>query len=105
MKTKVLLYGAPGYMGQLTARYTTEARLPLVLAARSPDLTKLAETLGVEARIFDLADAALVRHQLTDVAVVVNLAGPFSRHEPPPDRSLYCHRYPLHRHCGRISRF
>ena len=78
MKTKVLIYGALGYMGQLTARYAREARLPVVLAARNPDLTKVAQTLGVEIRIFGLTDAALVRQQLTDVVVVVNLAGPFA---------------------------
>ena len=83
MKTNVLIYGALGYMGQLTARYANEARLPVVLAARSPDLTKLAETMGVESRMFGLADAAGLQKQLTDVAVVVNLAGPFSATSRP----------------------
>ena len=83
MKNKVLLYGALGYMGQLTARYAKQANLPVVLAARSPDLTQLATTLGIESRGLGLSDAAVVQQHLTDVAVVVNLAGPFSSTSRP----------------------
>ena len=83
MKTNVLIYGALGYMGQLTARYAKQANLPIVLAARSPNLTKQTTTLGLEGRIFGLADAAVVKQQLADVAVVVNLAGPFSSTSRP----------------------
>ena len=83
MKTNVLIYGALGYMGQLTARYATEARLPLVMAARNADLTKLAEKLGVEGQVFGLSDAAVLQQELADVAVVINLAGPFSSTSRP----------------------
>ena len=83
MKTNVLLYGALGYMGQLTARYAKQANLPVMLAARSTDLTKLATTLGIEGRVFGLSDAAGLQKQLADVSVVVNLAGPFSSTSRP----------------------
>ena len=68
-----MLYGALGYMGQLTARYAQQAQLPVVLAAK----------LGIEGRVFGLTDADVIRQNLADVSVVVNLAGPFSSTSRP----------------------
>lgn len=81
MKTKLLIYGALGYMGRLFTEFAQAAGLPIVLAAREPELAAHARALGVEARIFSL-DAAL-EAQLHDITLVVNLAGPFALTQGP----------------------
>lgn len=76
---KILIYGATGYTGKLTARTAKTQGLTPILAGRNADKVKaLAEELGFEWRAFDLSETAKLEKALTEVAVVLHIAGPFS---------------------------
>lgn len=78
-KTHWMIYGANGYTGRLVAEEAQRQGLPPLLAGRNPaSLHALGSTLGLECRVFDLADHDAARNALADVAVVANCAGPFS---------------------------
>lgn len=80
----LLIYGANGYTGQLTARMAVEQGLRPVLAGRSEGPVRaLAQALGLEHRVFPLDDAARVDGGLDGVTVVLHCAGPFSRTARP----------------------
>ncbi|MBB4346984.1 MULTISPECIES: saccharopine dehydrogenase family protein [Rhizobiaceae] len=82
--TKLMIYGATGYTGRMVAEHATRAGTPVVLGGRSKKpLADLAAKLGVEYRVFALDDDALIDRSLTDVAVIVNAAGPFLRTAKP----------------------
>lgn len=73
-----LLYGATGYTGQLIAEYAASFGLKPILAGRSEAKVKaLAESLGLEYRVFDLADTAALDAALKETPVVLHAAGPF----------------------------
>jgi short subunit dehydrogenase-like uncharacterized protein len=79
---RIVLFGATGYTGRLTAEAMVERGLEPVLAARSqPKLDELAAELGgrLETRTADVSDpptvAALVEHG----DVLVTTVGPFAR--------------------------
>jgi short subunit dehydrogenase-like uncharacterized protein len=79
MMTNILIYGATGYTGQLIAREAVRRGLDTIVAGRSADkVTRLAGELGVEGRVFDLADAEATGENLLGVSVVLNAAGPFA---------------------------
>jgi short subunit dehydrogenase-like uncharacterized protein len=79
-----MIYGATGYTGRLTARYAAAAGLDPILGGRNTDrLTQLAGELGVDHRVFGLDDPASVDRALSDVAVLVNCAGPYQRTAAP----------------------
>lgn len=81
---KILIYGATGYTGKLTARTAKTQGLKPILAGRSAEKTKaLAEELGFEWRAFDLKDTAKLDAALNEVAVVLHIAGPFSATSKP----------------------
>lgn len=82
--TKLMIYGATGYTGRMVAEHAKAAGTPIILAGRSEKpLAELAAKLGVEYRLFALEDSALIDRSLTDVAVIVNAAGPFLRTAKP----------------------
>jgi short subunit dehydrogenase-like uncharacterized protein len=73
----LLLYGANGYTGELIAREAVRRHSnPIVAGRNGAAITKLAVELGLEHRVFDVADA---ERSLDGVSVVLNCAGPFSR--------------------------
>ncbi len=76
----LLIYGATGYTGTLVAeRAVATPRQPLKLAGRNEGKVRaLATRLGTSWTAFDLEDSAAVRRAVEGVAVVLNLAGPFS---------------------------
>ena len=77
---KLMIYGATGYTGRMVAEHAKAAGTAVVLGGRSETpLAELAMKLGVEYRVFALDDDAVIDRALTDVAVVVNAAGPFMR--------------------------
>jgi short subunit dehydrogenase-like uncharacterized protein len=79
----VLLYGASGYTGSLVARAAAARALPLVVAGRSAErLETLGGELGCEIRVAPL-DGSALRAAISDAAVVVNAAGPFSSTAKP----------------------
>lgn len=72
---KLLIYGAYGYSGELISRRALDQGLHPVLGGRDPArLRPLAEALGLEYRVFPVAEAA---DHLDEVGLVLNCAGPF----------------------------
>lgn len=80
MKQHILIYGANGYTARLvTDLALTEGAQP-ILAGRSRDkISPMALRHGLPMRAFGLDDPAQVAASLSDVAVVLNCAGPFTR--------------------------
>ncbi|WP_417607307.1 saccharopine dehydrogenase family protein [Primorskyibacter flagellatus] len=76
--THLMIYGATGYTGRMAAAHAKTMGLPILIAGRDEEpLRALAEELGVDARIFALDETADIDAGLTDVAVLLNCAGPF----------------------------
>jgi short subunit dehydrogenase-like uncharacterized protein len=76
---KILIYGATGYTGKLTARTAKTQGLSPILAGRSEGkVREIADELGLEWRAFPLSDTAKLESALSEVAVVLHIAGPFS---------------------------
>ncbi|MFC0002725.1 saccharopine dehydrogenase family protein [Micromonospora siamensis] len=81
---RIVLYGATGYIGALTARTAVDRGLRPVLAGRNADrLGRLAAELGLPARTAALDDPAALDALLSDAAVLLNAAGPFARTQAP----------------------
>jgi short subunit dehydrogenase-like uncharacterized protein len=80
MKDRLLIYGVTGYTGGLIARLAARRGMNPVAAGRDGrKVSAFAAPLGLSARAFRLADA---ERFLTDVAVVLNAAGPFAATAP-----------------------
>ncbi len=81
MSGRIVVLGATGYTGALTARALVDSGVSPVLAARSPErLHTLARELGgVETQIADVTDAASVRSLVERGDVLVTTVGPFAR--------------------------
>jgi short subunit dehydrogenase-like uncharacterized protein len=78
MSGRILLYGATGYTGRLTAERMAAAGLDVVLAGRDPDkLEPLAARLGLPWRAAALGDPQGLDEALRDVGVALHAAGPF----------------------------
>jgi len=82
---KIVLFGATGYTGRLTARALLDRGAEPVLAARNATaLQQLAADLGgVETAVADVADPASVRALLDRGDVLVTTVGPFLRYGGP----------------------
>ncbi|HEV7351443.1 saccharopine dehydrogenase family protein [Telluribacter sp.] len=77
-KKKLLLYGANGYTGQLTADLcSTYGLQPILAGRREAALRPLSDRTGFPYRVVDLSDQAGLRQALADVRVVLHAAGPF----------------------------
>ena len=75
----IVLYGATGYTGRLTAGELARRGLDHVLSGRNAEaLARLAGERGVRAQAASLDDEAALRGLLTDADVVINCAGPFT---------------------------
>jgi short subunit dehydrogenase-like uncharacterized protein len=80
--SKIVLFGATGYTGRLTAEAMVDRGLTPVLAARSADkLARLADELGggLETAPADVADPASVGALVGNGDVLVTTVGPFAR--------------------------
>ena len=83
---RVILFGATGYTGRLTAAELGRRDVPLLLAGRSmPKLVALRDELEVVAdlAVADASDPWSVAALLTDQDVLVTTVGPFVRHGRP----------------------
>lgn len=82
---KIVLFGATGYTGRLTARALLDRGAEPVLAARNATaLQQFAADLGgVETAVADVADPASVRALLGRGDVLVTTVGPFLRYGGP----------------------
>jgi short subunit dehydrogenase-like uncharacterized protein len=79
-----MIYGANGYTGRLLAKLAEREGERPVLAGRSvAKVLPLADELGLEHVIVDLADNSGLRRALTDIDVVAHCAGPFSQTAAP----------------------
>jgi short subunit dehydrogenase-like uncharacterized protein len=78
MQNSILLYGANGYTGTLIARMASEYGVNLILAARREESVKpLSTELGYRYLVIDLNDSAALDQALSQVALVLHVAGPF----------------------------
>jgi short subunit dehydrogenase-like uncharacterized protein len=83
-KTRLLLYGAYGYTGCLTAALAAAKKLNVVLAGRNKDaLAGLGDRLSLPTRVVGLKDAKQLCDALKDIACVVHMAGPFAATSAP----------------------
>ena len=83
MPKALMIYGANGYTGELIAREAAGRGLKPVLAGRTPaKVEPLAASLGLQARVFDLGNAATARN-VEGMGLVLNCAGPFSATAAP----------------------
>ena len=79
-----LLYGATGYTGTHIAEKAVAYGYKPVLAGRRKDEVKaLAERLGLEWRVADLADAAALNTMVAEFSTVLHVAGPFAQTYTP----------------------
>lgn len=85
MPARIVLFGATGYTGDLTARAMVERGLRPVLAARGRErLEALAAELGgLETRVADVGQPATVRALVERGDVLVTTVGPFARFGEP----------------------
>jgi short subunit dehydrogenase-like uncharacterized protein len=78
-QTRVLLYGAYGYTGRLTAELAARKKLDVVLAGRNRDaLARLGDRLSLPTRAVGLGDPGQLSEALKDISCVVHMAGPFA---------------------------
>ncbi|HEX2296153.1 MAG TPA: saccharopine dehydrogenase NADP-binding domain-containing protein [Actinomycetota bacterium] len=75
----ILLFGATGYTGKITARALADRGADFVVAGRNPSkLETLAEETGAsDVRIVDAGDEEALTKALGDVKVLVTCVGPF----------------------------
>ncbi|MDM7922993.1 MAG: saccharopine dehydrogenase NADP-binding domain-containing protein [Pyrinomonadaceae bacterium] len=79
MNERFLIYGANGYTGELITRYAVERGLKPIIAGRNEAaISALAEKHGLEYRVFALDDTVELDAALSEVAMVLHCAGPFS---------------------------
>jgi NAD(P)-dependent dehydrogenase (short-subunit alcohol dehydrogenase family) len=81
MSGRIVVLGATGYTGGLTARALVDSGASPVLAARSPErLDRLAHELGgLETHVADVSDPATVRSLVERGDVLISTVGPFAR--------------------------
>jgi short subunit dehydrogenase-like uncharacterized protein len=86
---RIVLFGATGYTGALTARALADRGVRPVLAARDPErLAALAGVLGhLETRVADAGDPASLRALVERGDVLVSTVGPFARLGEPVVRA------------------
>src|SRR5262245_33762554 len=77
--TRLLLYGAYGYTGRLTAELAAAKRLDVVLAGRrEAPLRELGDRLELPTHTVGLDDGDRLAEALNDIGCVVHMAGPFA---------------------------
>jgi short subunit dehydrogenase-like uncharacterized protein len=83
-RTPLLIYGSTGFTGRLVARRARDAGLHPVLAGRDAErLRGQAAALGLAWRAVALDARARLAAALSDIAVVINAAGPFAETARP----------------------
>ncbi len=74
----ILLYGATGYTGQLTAELAARKQSNLVIAGRdSAAVSELADSLGLPWDAFELTDVDNIASRIKKFSVILHLAGPY----------------------------
>ena len=85
MSGRIVVFGATGYTGELTARALVDRGARPILAARSAEpLNRLAAELGgLETRVADVADPSTVHALVEKGDVLISTVGPFVRMGEP----------------------
>jgi saccharopine dehydrogenase (NAD+, L-lysine-forming) len=79
-----MIYGANGYTGELVARLAvTRGERPVLAGRNAAAVGALATSLGLDAKVVDLADTAALHAALDGVDAVAHCAGPFVRTAKP----------------------
>jgi short subunit dehydrogenase-like uncharacterized protein len=74
-----MIYGANGYTGELIAREAVRRGLKPILAGRTAaKMQPLAASFDLQARVFDLENAAATARAIEGMVLVLHCAGPFS---------------------------
>jgi len=84
--SRLMIYGAAGYTGRMTAANAKAAGVDVVLAGRPRDddkLAALAAAMDAEYRLFAVDDVPARERALSGIAVLLNCAGPFMRTAEP----------------------
>lgn len=77
---KWMVYGANGYSGDLITHYAKKQGFTPVVAGRNLDAIKiLSDKLGLQYKVFDLANVDTIAKNLQGVEAVIHCAGPFSQ--------------------------
>jgi short subunit dehydrogenase-like uncharacterized protein len=78
-KKRLLLYGAYGYTGRLTAELAAAKNIDLILAGRNRQaLQALGDRLKLQTRVVRLDEPSQLSEALADVTCVLHMAGPFA---------------------------
>ncbi len=78
VKNNFLIYGSYGYSGNLIAELACKQGLKPVLAGRNKEkLLQQAKNLGLEYRVFDIANHETVKECIKEFVTVIHCAGPF----------------------------
>jgi len=79
-----MIYGANGYTGELIAREAvSRGRTPVLAGRTAARVEQLAMSLGLQALVFDLGDAAATARSVEGMGLVLHCAGPFSATAAP----------------------
>ncbi|KAL2839585.1 hypothetical protein BJX68DRAFT_272105 [Aspergillus pseudodeflectus] len=79
----LLIYGVTGYTGRLATQHAQQLGLEIVVGGRSETIKTFASHFDLSYRLFDLKDPKHIDSALTDIAVLLNCAGPFHRTAEP----------------------
>jgi short subunit dehydrogenase-like uncharacterized protein len=92
--TRIVLFGATGYTGRLTAEALVHRGARPVLAGRNREsLTELATSLGgLDIAVADVAEPATVQRLAADGGVLVSTVGPFAKWGEPAVESALAGR-------------
>lgn len=78
MDKKWMIYGANGYSGKLIVQQAVNEGYKPILAGRNEsEITKIADALGLELRVFDLENEDVLANEIKDIDLLLNCAGPF----------------------------
>jgi short subunit dehydrogenase-like uncharacterized protein len=84
MTGQFLIYGATGYTGKLMAQRAKSQGLNPILGGRNAKtLQAVAEPLGLDYKVADLSDKAMLDRILDGMTCVLHVAGPFSTTSEP----------------------
>lgn len=96
---KIMIYGANGFTARLFLHKLAALPCEIILAGRNEvDIAALAQQHGYRHRIFGLTDINVVDKHLSDIALVLNCAGPFTKTAVPLAKSAIrnrCHYFDI----------
>ncbi len=84
MEKKIMIYGAYGYTGALITEQALSQGLKPILAGRNETETKaIAKKHQLDYRAFSLDDENILLHEFSEIDILINAAGPYSKTARP----------------------